>query len=339
MAEATKLRAQILKRNIRRSVSKRIYIKQVEKLEKNIEEALVPIFEKQVKSVQSRLLEIDSKKAKVPRKDAEDLAKQIANSGDMNVKEEIQDVLIPIMALSMLEAAKAQLLELGLRSEKSLDLKYNPYHGPDGRFTSGPGGGVHLAPDTGGGSGGSGGSDGGANDNKRNEARNRSTDDVDDVYAKLEDAQNLTMEQWDALEEYTGEFYETWNESLRDGGTIAELEEGAGILNKACQNKLNSEEIIYRGMRISRLEKIVNEGDIVKAKGFVSTSLNKDVAVGYSKEKQKAVMEIKAKTGVIAGNYGDEAEWEIVQAHGTEYRYLGKTYEESGLQIYQFEEM
>jgi len=48
-------------------------------------------------------------------------------------------------------------IKFGEGKKKSLDLKYNPYHGPDGRFTSGPGGGVHLAPDTGGGTGGSGG--------------------------------------------------------------------------------------------------------------------------------------------------------------------------------------
>jgi len=47
--------------------------------------------------------------------------------------------------------------KLDYEGGKSVSEKFNPYHGPDGRFSSGSGGGAHMAPDTGGGAGGGGG--------------------------------------------------------------------------------------------------------------------------------------------------------------------------------------
>ena len=334
--DATLLKSDVLKKGLRRNVSKQVYIKQAEKLESRIVKATAPLFKKQVKELVSRMeaMAIDTEKS-VTNDAASGITASLIDQDDKSWTNKLKDRMLPIVAVSMLEAAKAQMIELGLKTEKSLDIKYNPNYGSDGRFSSGTGGGAHLAPDTGGGTGG--GSMGGGS--ARMEARKRGGgSEIESVklHKKLKSqTSSLNKEEQLGEELYIGSDYWPINTILREGGSLKEEEyryhKEVEAFGKRTKVKIQ-ETITYRGLDepiIKKLAKEAGEGGEFEAKGFVSTSLSINIALGFafyqssSSRKAPAVMEIKTKTGRATGEV-DRGEFEITQAPGTKYKYLGK---------------
>ncbi len=112
---------------------------------------------------------------------AQSLANQVFDPNDQKWKDGLVDKALPVMVVPMLKAMKAAMVEAGVNPTKG--MKYNPFHGPDGRFSSGTGSGAHLTPDTGGGSGGGG-------ESKRSN-RADATYDADSKKWKLADGSSL----------------------------------------------------------------------------------------------------------------------------------------------------
>ena len=223
-------------------------------------------------------------------------------------------------------------------STKDYREKFNPYHDSEGRFATGSGSGAHMAPDTGGGTGG-----GTAEDKpevnekvdvERESARTRKIKDVNNLASNLiQERENVSMGVRRFTFLYTGNYSKEVNEHLRNGNSIETLKHGedAKEFMAACKQKI-SPTVVYRGVSESLIKKLVDEngeGVVVEMKGFVSTSLSPVKAAMFNWSVRgvggkQAVMEIKAKSGLIAkdmSKHGHEAEF--IQSHGVKYRYLG----------------
>jgi len=146
-----RLKAAVLKRQIRRDAARKIHSKQIVEVENRLAKAVAEVIKEEVVNTAKKLENLVEQKSKT-NPVAADLTAQVFNSKDNTFKSKIIDAMLPILAVGMLKSMKTVQLETGVKSFKG--LKFNPYHDSEGRFTTGSGSGAHLAPDTGGGTGG-----------------------------------------------------------------------------------------------------------------------------------------------------------------------------------------
>lgn len=102
---------------------------------------------------------------------------------------------------------------------------------------------------------------------------------------------------------------------------------------------------VYRGLYGGYAEKFLamNPGETEVMKGFVSTSINRQVASDFGesgKGQTQVVLKITAKTGAYVGHVSNfPNELEILQSHGVEYVYKGQSYDKNtGLYTVEMEE-
>ncbi len=105
---------QAVARDLRRATCKIIHVKQVEKIERELADALAPLFEKQIKSIASRLREMDDTKSADDT--ATNLMKQVFDPKEW--KDELVNRALPVLAHSMVIAAVDELMRLGIDVRK-----------------------------------------------------------------------------------------------------------------------------------------------------------------------------------------------------------------------------
>ena len=140
--------------------------------------------------------------------------------------------------------------------------------------------------------------------------------------ALLKGRGDLDEEQKKAIKSYTGNGYEKMNNHLRDGRPLTPKMQK---IQDAAARELPSPQIVYRGVSnegdfADSLRQLV-AGDEVTASGFVSTTLSPTVASSMS----STIMEIRPKRGVYIDDVvkSKKGERELIQAHGTKYKFLG----------------
>lgn len=131
----------------------------------------------------------------------------------------------------------------------------------------------------------------------------------------------------EAVKAYTSdEHYSKVNQSLRDGADISQVPPKPHMqhLNHLAQQPLAKPTTVYRGIGDDAFKKQfagLEAGSEIEMKGMVSTSLSPEIAGSFS---DSTMLEIKAKRGLPVNDYSEFAnEYEIVQAHGTKYRFIG----------------
>ncbi len=240
----------------------------------------------------------------------------------------------------------ASVLKETVEVVKEIATKFNPRHEPSsGRFASGGAGGkpkpsakpkpkpkpnAEQKPGKGG---------------SRKNAREKTDDVIDRDYDDLAAKRNpISLSAASGMKKYAGDFYyEKLNKDLRGGKDIKNMSPDIVSLNNYCKQKLPGSTITYRGVSEERINKMVEgagKGGVIKAKGFVSTSTSLQTASDWG---SGAVMEIKAKSGGVVGKFALHSESEIIQAHGTKYKFLGKDktkdFYGDPVNIYMFEEV
>lgn len=153
-------------------------------------------------------------------------------------------------------------------------------------------------------------------------------------------AAKLPSRQKDAVEEYSGDWYDKGNRALRSDPTGASL---SGADRKTFEDlraavrsapEFEAPVTTYRGMKIKDGEKAAlfaaaraaqQSGDGLQFAGFQSTSLNAEEAVAWSGTMSRGpVLEIKAKQGAyIQPLSSSPGERELLLDHNTVYRVLG----------------
>ena len=147
----------------------------------------------------------------------------------------------------------------------------------------------------------------------------------------------------EGIEHYTGNEYDMVNGNLRDGLPMSKAH-GDVIMAKrmvALQKQASKEiptpppaPLLYRGLSEKRAKSMKESGgDPITAKGFVSTSISSKQAMTFSSKRRTGkghLMEIKPKRGVsVSKNSSYAEEMEVIQAHGTRYKYVGSRMEGS----------
>ena len=326
-------KARVVRRSSRRNTARRIYANQEREIEAALEKAIAPLVEEQVASVRDGLLEIEGVKAVTTSDQAQALASQVFDPNDQKWKDGLVDRALPVMVVPMLKAMKAAMVEAGVNPTKG--MKFNPSHDPrSGRFISGSGGGTGggkpgttQKPETGG---------------NRKVARKRTDDDTDRDYDDLASKRNpISLSATRGMRSYTGDDYKEVNEDLRGGKDIKDMHHDIVSLNDYCKQSIPTT-IVYRGVsgkRINEMMEGAGKNGVIEAKGLVSTTTSMQLANDWG---AGAVMEIKAKTGGVAGKFSTHNENEIVQAHGTKYKFLGREkstgFYGEDIDIYMFEE-
>lgn len=128
---------------LRRATIRKMNLRQAEVTEKDIERALAPLFEKQIKRIAAGLEGMDEKGTGLEIKSTKPNPTLIQHVFDQKqATAELVDAVMPILAIRMAEAARNQLVSLGVDPrKKSVGLKFNPNHDEQGRFTTGGGAG------------------------------------------------------------------------------------------------------------------------------------------------------------------------------------------------------
>jgi DNA topoisomerase-1 len=123
---------------LRRAAIHQLHIKQVGATERDLQRVLAPMFQRQVDSMISKLLKIQNKEVNVLRLKCDpDVTKSITTSkiaarifNKEEATKELIDVMLPILAVRMIEAANNQLRQLGVKNRRKhvddLGEKYNP---------------------------------------------------------------------------------------------------------------------------------------------------------------------------------------------------------------------
>jgi hypothetical protein len=127
--------------------------------------------------------------------------------------------------------------------------------------------------------------------------------------------------------------YKTINAHLRNGGSFDDMFPSLPsvgrqmkALQEATKQAIHPPVIVYRAVDAKIAQKFGVDKDIVM-KGFVSTSMSPEIASHFTEMKGRTLLEIKAKSGLAVSKL-KETDWfgelEVLQAHGTKYRYVGK---------------
>lgn len=174
----------------------------------------------------------------------------------------------------------------------------------------------------------------------RTKARTRTSDEITKEGQALLKGRKLSDEKAgiteaygkDAVKAYTSDvYYATANKKLREGDDISKVPPSPEMseMNTLAKQPLAQPTVTYRGISPELFDSQYSKlavGSEITAKGFVSTSLKPDVATEFasSSGKKGVVLEIKAKTGLYVDDLSKfKGEHEIVQAHGTRYRFVG----------------
>jgi len=147
----------------------------------------------------------------------------------------------------------------------------------------------------------------------------------------------LTAAHKEALEFYSGEDgYDILNGSLRgtkqDADVALAVDPTIRLIQEAASHPLPEPTMVFRGVSPRTFERFSNSNEVV-SEGFVSTSLDRSVAKGFSRKTGSIIdpyhlLEIVAKTGASITPVSQmPAEAEILQKHGVRYRVVGKRQE------------
>lgn len=137
-----------------------------------------------------------------------------------------------------------------------------------------------------------------------------------------------------AVRNYTdSDNYEPMNRALREGGDPTKVppQPQTAHLQTLSKQPLSEPTVVYRGISEEMFDTQFSKakvGAVITAKGFQSTSVDPGVGAGFAAgdtaTRGYPVLEIKAKTGLFAGDLSHaENEHEVIQAHGTRYRLIG----------------
>lgn len=141
--EALDYKARSLRQSTRRQIAREVYERQEANLVRRMSAMLEPLFEKQIKVTSNRLL--DAAPPEKAARGTDPLADLAFDPKDPKWRNELIDRTLPVMALEMLRAMTAEMMETGIDPRRiAKQLKgYNPDQPRDemGRFGSGGGGG------------------------------------------------------------------------------------------------------------------------------------------------------------------------------------------------------
>lgn len=149
----------------------------------------------------------------------------------------------------------------------------------------------------------------------------------------------LPEDQFEAMGDYTSGRYVEINQALREGRTAtkgaASIPHIAAAIDSAPT--LDNPIQVYRGLRLSkvdgdkfiaRLDAAKTNGELIQEPGFMSTTINPDVAktwaTGGSGSESPIVFQISARKGLYLGeSVGGTKEMELVLQHNSKFKVLG----------------
>lgn len=149
----------------------------------------------------------------------------------------------------------------------------------------------------------------------------------------------LSENQFEAAGDYTGGSYVEINRSLREGRPATKgakvIPELAAAIDSAPT--LDTPVTVHRGIRLTageesafleKLKAAKESGTLIEEPGFMSTSINPDVATGFAKGGKGAeaplVFEIQATKGLYLGeSVGGTKEMEFVLQKGSKFKVVG----------------
>lgn len=201
-------------------------------------------------------------------------------------------------------------------SDPSVSLSFDPDQPRDenGRWADAGGGGAWPVPDD---------SDrvfgGQPNDYKRIEASGKAWQ------------AGLTRDEEDTLRSYTQTSYGDVNRYLRGGEDVRDAKAFADTITKALDKAkdIPPPAVVWRGLHTDKstthgvLAKL-NPGDVIRLKGFQSTSVEPSFAKRWSGAASNLIMEIKPKSGAYLGGLTSKNEGEYLLPHNAEYRVVGR---------------
>lgn len=214
--------------------------------------------------------------------------------------------------------------------------RFNHCHGKDGRFCSAKGGGGKgvKAPSAAGGGGTASSGESSHKEATGKDLGGSSDKEIGDHHKDMDKdwRKGLTADEHQAVRIYTGESFGPMNNSLRDPKT-AKTSEKSDLVKKVdgalAKSSLKQDTIVYRG--VGDLSKLGIKGDpahaigqVIKDKGYTSTSLNPKVAEKYD---GAAVLRIKAPKGSKGASMGGVSrypkEHEVLFARGSGVKITG----------------
>ena len=336
-----------MRRELRRSVTKHLHIKQTEEAERGLVKALQPFFQDQIQDAAKRLKAMEEFKSFSSTKDFDDTAEVLTDQifDPQQWQKGLIDRVLPHLARAMSEAAVSVWLTVGVDPRKSATpiQKYRPGQPRDshGRFSSGGGG--MLAPDTGGGTGGGGNT---IDEDLMNVVmvgdENARTSGDDEQYAAW--LEGMSVRERKALEAYRdmGKFAEI-NEYQRTGRSRSSRTERQAhdLYNALDRQNIPDGTELWRGLRITDpgeakefLGKI-QVGSEIRNRGFTSVSRSSSIAGGFAAKMEASETPVlfKFKTKGAKGSFIGEPEHEpehLLQA-SARIRIVRTTHYDSGL--------
>ena len=144
-AAALDFKARLYRRDHRRNVARKVHLEQEKRLEDKLEQVLTPLFEQEIEETVARLLELAPEEpAEVKTTDSSPLLSLAFDSNDPKWKRELIDRALPVLAVGMLEAMTAQMMETGVDPRRK-GTKHLP--GQHNQMSHGRGGGGAVVPD------------------------------------------------------------------------------------------------------------------------------------------------------------------------------------------------
>lgn len=132
--------------------------------------------------------------------------------------------------------------------------------------------------------------------------------------------QGLTTDELEARNQYIGLGYHEFNKALRKGSANPEIMRNVRTLAKSLK-PLNENAIVYRGIN-GEVPEIMKTGAIIRDRAFVSTSLDKQIALRFSKSDTRAVARIRVPAGTRVGYANHSEEREIILSPGSKFKIL-----------------
>ena len=117
---AVKHKTHLVRKASRRKVSREVYLNHVKELEDALAVGISKLIQEQAMSMEGPLLSIAGEKDAKVSDQAASLARQIFDPKDPKWKDKLVDVTLPAMAISMLKAMKAGMVEAGVNPTKGL---------------------------------------------------------------------------------------------------------------------------------------------------------------------------------------------------------------------------
>jgi hypothetical protein len=113
--EALDLKARMRRRSSRRRIAREVFERQEAKLERKMAAVLEPLFEKQIRETSKRLLDASPEMPKGKKaKPIDPLAAVAFDPKDVKWRNELIDRTLPVIAVGMLEAMTAEMMETGI---------------------------------------------------------------------------------------------------------------------------------------------------------------------------------------------------------------------------------